>query len=133
MVVISAISGSAAGWLTVRLQYRQERQLRQDDSAVASLTAVARALADLRVAYLRRATGGRRRGSDTLMTNLEAKADAAVTLTADEGLVRLVSEYKIIGRLHASRDPDTGVEQEAAAHETVASQIRESLRLARAT
>lgn len=70
---------------------------------------------------------------DALMTKLEAKVDAAVTLTTDEALVLLVSKYKVIGRLHASRDPDTGVEQEAAAHDILASRIRESLRQARAT
>lgn len=58
VVVVSAVCGGASGWLTALLKYRHVRQLRQDDSAVASHREVVRALADLRAAYLRREPGG---------------------------------------------------------------------------
>lgn len=67
------------------------------------------------------------------MTSLEAELDAAVNMTADEALVPLMSDYKAIGRSYASRDPDIGVERETVAHDTIAAQLRENLRRARAT
>lgn len=132
VVLASTVSGAVAGWFASVVQYRQRRQLRQDDSAEASLGSTSAALGDLRAEYLKRATGGRpRRPGNGRMASLEAMLDAAVNLTADEKLVCLVQAYKTVGRAHASRDPDTGVQDEETSYSAVATHVRQRLRQAR--
>jgi len=130
---VSAVLGGLAGWVTSTVNYRRERHARSGDDAAANMRRASELSATLRSRYQRVALTSRwRRPSDRDLASAENAFLSACDSSASDDLAAAARTYLAVGRLYASRDPDTSAAQEEAAHDKLADLFRRLIRDAQA-